>query len=127
MNGYLPQRGFTLLEVLVALVIITLATTAAYQAMSSSAKTQQRLEDSTFSRWVAENEMASIQLGLTPPAVGETRGSSPMAGRLWNWRRQISVAADPALRRVKIIVSAEHSTGPEASLVAFVLAEDRDE
>lgn len=116
------QHGFTLLEVLIALVVIAIAMTAAFQVVSSSSRSQLKLQDTTFARWVAETEMANIQLGLTPPAVGKTAGESPMAGRIWHWQRQITVAADPALRRAQITVRSENSSNPSASLVAFVLA-----
>ena len=125
MSHQKAASGFTLLEVLIALVVIVIATTTAFQTISSSSQTQHKLQDGTFARWVAETEMASIQLGLVKPTVGQTHGTSPMAGRLWHWQRQVTVAADPTLRRVHIAVSAEQQEPPRATLTAFVLAQEK--
>lgn len=118
-------NGFTLLEVLVALLVIAMTMTAAFQSVSSSSQTLSRLQESTFARWVAESEMTNVQLGLVKPSVGLVSGSTHFGGRQWQWQRSISVAADPELRRVKIAVATAAPRQPSATLIAFVLANPR--
>ena len=115
-------KGFTLLEVLVALLVIAMTMTAASQSVSSSSRTLSRLQESTFARWVAESEMANIQLGLVKPTAGLASGETLLGGRQWQWQRSITVAADPELRRVKIAVATTDHHQPSSTLVAFVLA-----
>jgi general secretion pathway protein I len=119
------RNGFTLLEVLVALLVIAMTMTAAFQSVSSSSRTLSRLQESTFARWIAESEMANVQLGLVKPSVGLVSGSTPFGGRQWQWQRSITVAADPELRRVKIAVATADPRQPSATLIAFVLANHR--
>ena len=115
-------RGFTLIEVLIALLIVALAMTAGYRAIASGSNNQRHLEQRTLAGWVAENEMVKLQLGSVQPHIGKTLGQQVMGGRTWLWQRSISVAADNALRRVSISVTAEGNDGPSATLVAFVAA-----
>jgi len=119
------RNGFTLLEVLVALLVIAMTMTAAFQSVSSSSQTLSRLQESTFARWVAESEMANVQLGLVKPSVGLVSGNTLFGGRQWRWQRNITVAADPELRRVKIAVATADPRQPSATLVAFVPANPR--
>ena len=116
------RNGFTLLEVLVALLVIAMTMTAAFQSVSSSSQTLSRLQENTFARWVAESEMTNVQLGLVKPSVGLVSGNTHFGGRQWQWQRSITVAADPELRRVKIAVATVDPRQPSATLVAFVLA-----
>ncbi|MBL4621385.1 MAG: type II secretion system minor pseudopilin GspI [Immundisolibacteraceae bacterium] len=115
-------RGFTLIEVLIALLIVALAMTAGYRAIASGSNNQRHLEQRTLAGWVAENEMVKLQLGTVQPHIGITTGQQMMGGRNWLWQRVISVAADTALRRVSLSVTAEGNDGPSATLVAFVAA-----
>ncbi|RLA16968.1 MAG: type II secretion system protein GspI [Gammaproteobacteria bacterium] len=123
MTNHHNRNGFTLLEVLIALTVTAIAMTAAFQVISSSSGSQRKLQDGTFARWVAETEMANMQLGLVKPAVGESSGETFMAGRTWHWQRVVTVAADPTLRRVHVAVSAEDTRETSATLTAFVLAD----
>ena len=114
--------GFTLIEVLIALLIVALSMTAGYKAIASGSSNQRHLEERTLASWVAENQMSKLQLGLLQPGIGRTTGQQHMAGRTWYWQTDISVAADSALRRVTIAVMAEGNKGPSAQLAAFIVA-----
>jgi len=126
MTSQFHRNGFTLLEVMVALVVIAIAMTAAFQVVSSSSRTLRKLQDGTYARWIAESEMANIQLGLATLAIGEESGEAHMAKRIWHWQRQITVAADPAMRRVLIAVSAKNTNEVSATLIAYMPAEDKN-
>ena len=114
--------GFSLIEVLVALLIVAMSMTAAYKAIASSSSNQHHLKARTLASWVAENEMAKLQLGILKPTIGATSGQQRMAGQTWRWERHISVAADSTLRRVSLSVSADDKLNPSATLVAFITA-----
>ena len=121
-HHHINKAGFTLIEVLIALLIVALTMSAAYKAVASSSRNQRHLEERTLANWVAENEMAKLQLGMLQPTTGNTSGEQRLGGRAWLWQRQISVAADPALRRVTLSVTADGNSGPSATLVAFIAA-----
>ena len=67
-------RGFTLIEVLVALAIVVIGMAAVMGAIPSSAKTVSYLRDKTFAQWVAENQIVTIRLSGQLVQAGNTNG-----------------------------------------------------
>lgn len=80
------ERGFTLLEVLVALAVIAVALSAAIKAAGSNVDNAAYLRDRTFAHWVAMNKLAEMQTMNKFPSAGSTdRGTQLMAGHEWHW------------------------------------------
>ena len=102
---HLRQRGFTLLEVLVALAVLALGMTAVIGAAGSSTRRGSDLRDRTFADWVAMNELTSLRLAKTVPASGSLNGDADMAGQKWHWTATISGTADPDLLRIDVAVA----------------------
>lgn len=103
-NASNRQRGFTLIEVLVALAVIALALAAFSTATMSASNQTGWLSDKTFAHWVAMNKMAELQLEEKWPATGSTTGDTEMAGRTWAWETTISKTEEKAMRRIDIRV-----------------------
>lgn len=99
------QSGFTLLEVLVALVIVALGLMAAFGQVNQTLTVSSRLRDKTLAHWVAVNEMTRLRLLGEFPAIGSRSDEVEMART--NWRYTINVVKTPldALRRVDISVA----------------------
>lgn len=95
--------GFTLLEVLVALVVVAVAVAALGRAGSLVLDSQAELEQRTWALWVADNALAEVQL---EPGVstGKRRGSADMGGRSWYWEMLIQPAPGGELLRVDVAV-----------------------
>lgn len=86
----MKARGFTLVEVLVALVIVTLGMAALFASMTSSADTTIYLRDKTLAEWIALNQVEAMRLSGNIPAVGKTTGDvENYAGRRWHWEQEI--------------------------------------
>lgn len=123
-------RGFTLLEVLVAVAVLGVALAALIKVGSQHADNSAYLRDRTHAHWVAMNVMAGLRGGLSEPAVGTRQGGLFMADREWFWRTRIQSVRpsvmgrqlDPLLR-VDIAVYAEASRDGEAltSLIGYML------
>jgi general secretion pathway protein I len=99
-------RGFTLLEVLVALVIVAFGMGAVMAALSSSADNIIALRDRTMAEWVAMNQIADARLALTAPQTGFSEGDvRSFGGSDWHWRRDV-VAVDmvPGLLEIAVRV-----------------------
>jgi|SRR5580698_8290211 general secretion pathway protein I len=101
----MQQRGFTLMEVLVALAVLALGMTAVIGAAGSSTRLGSELRDRTFADWVAMNELTSIRLAKTAPASGSLNGDADMGGAKWHWKATISGTEDPNLLRIDVAVS----------------------
>lgn len=99
-------RAFTLLEVLVALVIVAVALAALARAGSQALNTQAALEERTLALWVADNVLAEIRLqGASAP--GRRQGQRRMGERDWVWQALIQPAPGDDLMRVDVAVYAE--------------------
>lgn len=96
------RRGFTLIEVLVALAIVTLGMATVMGALSSSADTVSYLRDKTFAEWVALNQIATVRLTGTQPPVGKSDGDSDFAGRKWHWHQEVVATQVPGVERIDV-------------------------
>lgn len=95
----------TLIEVLVALAVFSLAAIALMKTVTQQSVGLGRLEEKTFANWVAENQLVQLRLDSIWPETRWTQGESEMAGRRWYWRWQGVNTADPRLRAIEIEVS----------------------
>lgn len=85
-------RGFTLLEVLVALAVLALALAAGIKAAGSNIDNSAYLRDRTLAHWVAMNKLTEMQVFNKFPATGTTeRGSLLLAGSEWYWTVQTTL------------------------------------
>ncbi|MBE4852480.1 type II secretion system minor pseudopilin GspI [Enterobacter cloacae complex sp. P40RS] len=82
------ERGMTLLEVMVALVIFSTAALALMNSVSLNVRFTHGLGDTLQASWVAENQLAEARLSNTPFPDAMQTGTETMGGRSWTWRRQ---------------------------------------
>ncbi len=114
------SEGFTLVEVLLALVVIAIALTALLKATSQNTSFTQRLKEKSMGHWVAMQGIASIQLGLTSLVLNqESTDSMMMAGQKWYWRARITPTSVKGLQQVSIKVSQVRDAGFSSPLIAF--------
>ncbi|WP_372761650.1 type II secretion system minor pseudopilin GspI [Pseudoalteromonas sp.] len=98
-------KGFTLLEVLVALSICAMAGIAAMQATSEHIQHLSTIEEQTYGSWVAENILVEQRTkGEQWQAKDGLRGSEIMAGVEWFWRQDIQPTADKEFVKLTINV-----------------------
>jgi len=99
-------RGFTLIEVLVALAIVALGMGAVLSALTSAAGNVQALRDKTLAQWIALNQVADARLSLRPPAIATTEGDIKDFGNgNWHWQRTItSVDLVPGMLQITLQV-----------------------
>jgi general secretion pathway protein I len=124
------STGFTLLEVLIALLVLALSLGAAIRAAGDYTINQAYLRDRTFAEWVARNQLVTQQLKGEWPRVGQQKGeaelplaSSDKGGREWRWVMQVTQTPEEDLRRVDIDVyplAAGDDDSPLATLSGFI-------
>jgi general secretion pathway protein I len=96
--------GFTLIEVLVAMAIISIALLAALRAAGQGTTSVGELRSRLFAGWVAENRLAEYRARETWLPLGIRRGTERQGGLEFGWREEITTTPNPAFRRVDIFV-----------------------
>ena len=113
------QKGFTLLEVLVALAVLAISMAALVKVAGSNANNAAYLKEKTFAHWVAVNKANELRIADTWPAVGTRKGSVFMAEQEWQWQVRVSNTPDKNVRRLDIKVNREGTEGSAATISAF--------
>ena len=96
--------GFTLIEVMVALAIVTLGMAALLGTLSSAAGTTGYLQDKTLAEWIALNQVATVRLQSAGPSKGNSEGEIDYAGRKWKWSQTVDDMQIPGVLRIDVKV-----------------------
>lgn len=121
MSAHRP-RGFTLIEVLVALAIAAIGLASVLSVVTNSARNAVYLRDKTFASWIAQNKVTELRLGTTMPSVDKTNGDLEFAGQKWKWEQTVTQTDVPGLRRIDVAVRFADSPAdsPIATVTGFV-------
>ena len=113
------QKAFTLLEVLVALAVLTMGLGTVIKVAGSQASQLAYLKDKTIALWVANNKANEVQLDKWPN-TGTSTGHEFMASQEWDWKLKVSNTPDKDLRRLDIEVNRANEDGdPVVRFIAF--------
>ncbi len=99
------QRGFTLIEVLVALTIVAIALFAGTQATSALARSSQRQTDLLLAQICADNVLYSLRLARQMPSVGESSSECAQGSRVFTVELKVRPTPNPSFLRVQANVS----------------------
>lgn len=116
------RTGFTLVEVLVALAIVSIALLAALRAAGQGTANVVELRSRLLAGWVAENLLAEQRARGDWPAPGLHRGTQREGGFDFAWRKEVVATPNAAFRRVEVLVFAPTEEGrPLARLTGFAV------
>ena len=112
-------RGFTLLEVLVAMAVAALALLALFGAAAATLRTTSQLRERTYAHLVATNALAEMRATDAWPAPSTIEGDARQGDRVWRWHAVVSKTDDADIRRIDFTV--EDDQGERVgSLIGFV-------
>ena len=112
--------GFTLIEVMVALLIIAIGLGAIVDSAGNTTLHAAYLRQKTIAGWVAQNEIALYRAKRTWESATTRKGKATMANVEWSWQMKISKTDDPSLRRIDIEVFLEGQEGIKATATGFI-------
>jgi general secretion pathway protein I len=118
------QRGFTMIEVLVALAIIAVALAASLRAVGSLASGEADLHRRLLAGWSADNTLAQLRLTHAWPNVGETSFDCSQGNLQLICTEHVTATPNPVFRRVEVMVTMPGGTGNLAQMVTVVANEN---
>ncbi len=112
------EAGFTLVEMLVALVIFSLAALALLRLEGATVSNSARLQDQAMAQIVARNIAIEMVTDPVPPAFGSRAGQAVNGGRRWAWSMLVARSPEPRIQMITVTVRSQ--SGPEgAALTVF--------
>ncbi len=99
------SAGFTLLEVMIALVIVGLTLLAMAGKMGSMLNAANTMRNYTYASWIAHNKITEMRLANVVPEVSSSSGEVRYAGVDWAWRAVVSETGVENLYRVDVSIS----------------------
>lgn len=102
-NG--SARGFTLIETVVALLIVALGMTAVYMQVGQFASTAILMQDRTLASWIGSNIVTELSLARDWPEIGDSEEEIEYANRLWLVSIEITETEIENLRRADVSVA----------------------
>jgi general secretion pathway protein I len=112
------RQGFTLVEALVALTVLAVASAGLIRATEAHVDQVRGLQTRTIAQWVAENRLVEIQVGQAVPVAGTDRVE--MLGRTWDVAVGLGANEDPDLASVTVAVSPAGAGRSTVVLTGFV-------
>jgi len=114
-------KAFSLLEVLIALVVLATALVALSGSLNQTVKSQLYQKNRTLAHYVATYRLGEVKIDQPWPNVGTTRGEISMLNREWLWKQTDEKTSEPSLRKVEIAVSEKRDEDYSlAKLTAFL-------
>jgi len=119
------RRGFTLIEILVALAILSVALAAAVHAAGTAADGAIELRERLLATWIAQDRLAEYAARPLWPDPGSRQGHAEQAGVQFSWRETVSASRNVRFRRVEVqVFAARAPERPVATLVGYVARSD---
>lgn len=114
-------KGFTLLEILVALAVAAIGLGAVSKSLYQNISVADKLTEKMLGTWVASNVLAEMHINRQYQTAGGAGGDTEMGGQDWAVRTEFESTGDPEISRINVIVMSPSDPNREAaSLFGFI-------
>ncbi|WP_018608757.1 type II secretion system minor pseudopilin GspI [Uliginosibacterium gangwonense] len=113
-------KGFTLLEVLVALAIMAIALTAAMRAIGVASNQTEDIRNRMLAEWVAENRIAEYRAFARWVEPGNNNGEVEQGGVQFHYEENIKGTSNQLFRRIDVTVTKAGDSSRLASVTGFI-------
>lgn len=100
----ISARGFTLVEVMVALFVVAVALPALMFQLGTQLSSSAVLQDKTLATWVAQDQLAMHRLQSVANTASDAQGERLLAGREWPWQLSTQTTPVPGMVRQTLSV-----------------------
>ena len=111
-------RGFTLIEMMVALAVFSLAALALIRLEGATIRGASTLDMTLLAQTVARNVAIEAMTDAKPPTIGAASGVESNGGRAWSWTRSVQPTGD--IRVLRIDVTVRDPAGRQAGRLTVV-------
>jgi len=120
------SRGLTLIEVLIALVVISIALTAIIKSTSQTIKNHIYLEDKIIAAWIANNKMNEIRAGLIHLSLGleSIENKTTCLNKQFSWKATRTATANSHIQQINMTVLNPHANTTLVSLTGYLYVDD---
>lgn len=118
-RGLVLFRGFTLLEVLIALAILALSAAAVLRQTHLEVKQQQSLEMKSSALWAADDVLTTVMAQSQWPPLGRIEQQQTYEGQNWRVITDVQATPDPLLRKIEVSISPEQQGENAAALITL--------
>ena len=102
------KKGFTLVEIMIALSIFGIVSTVVFKSVTESVSQARGLKERVVAQWIAENEIAKLRMLPRSeehfPALGTKRQTQTMVMQTWQVEVRFKATANPLMRRIEVAV-----------------------
>ncbi|WP_275402077.1 type II secretion system minor pseudopilin GspI [Sphingomonas aracearum] len=100
-----PETGFTLIEMMVALAVFSLAALALLRLEGATIRGAGIVDETFLAQTVARNVAIEALTDARPPTIGVTRGVEQNGGRAWTWSREVRPAGGGRVLTIAVSVA----------------------
>ena len=111
--------GFSLLELLVAIAILSLAVLPMVASQSTAVRSSSILSEKAYAKIVAENVMTELTLSEQPPLAGTIEGKEEIAGIPYHWRATVREISSQSVTSITLTILAENNETELYELTGF--------